>query len=112
VEDKDELFIMEALKASWRCKVINQDGKNYLSIAFANTDKEIMKVPELKPEETKDYESMGTASGMDLLHCIYLARKYSKKDEFPAKLIGYLIESSDDSRFNVKVTFYERKKKV
>ncbi|MDO8492997.1 MAG: hypothetical protein Q7S19_00410 [bacterium] len=62
----------------------------------------------LNQEQTSEFEKIGTASGEDLYHCLYLANKYGK--DFVEKVAAYFVNNHPkDKRFKVEVTFYKKK---
>ncbi|MEK9186489.1 MAG: hypothetical protein AAB885_02780 [Patescibacteria group bacterium] len=87
--------------------------KNYFVIRWMNQKGRtvnIITVPELSQKKLKNYKSMGTAGGMNVYHCIFLATKYAKN--FCNRVAGYVINPKDlkkNPRFSYQVTFYEKK---
>jgi hypothetical protein len=67
------------------------------------------KIKEIAPEDLSLYKLMGTASGINLGHCVYLAQKYTPG--FWDKVIGYakkpIDEASPLSGTHICVSFYQ-----
>ena len=51
---------------------------------------------------------IGTAVGMDVFHCIYIAARHT--ENFLKRVWCYTIKESEDKQYNVEVSFYELKK--
>ena len=53
------------------------------------------------------YKLMGIAEGLNLLHCIYLASKYTKN--FNERVIAYRIVKPANKKCSYAIAFYEKK---
>jgi hypothetical protein len=59
-------------------------------------------------KQAKKYKIIGTARGMNLQHCLYLAGRYAAN--FPERVCAYSINTAPaDTRFATEVAFYEKK---
>ena len=68
--------------------------------------KKVMEITEQRALALR-YKLMGIAEGLNLLHCIYLASKYTKN--FKERVIAYSIITPTNKKHPYAVAFYERK---
>ena len=64
------------------------------------------RIYELSEEEVKSHSLIGTASGQNFDHCVWLALRHEER--FVDRVWGYRIEKSGDPEIKISVSFYER----
>lgn len=67
-----------------------------------------LRIHEIPEKELSLYKLIGTASGADKNHCLYLANKYA--DNFEERVIGYR-PAKPEKGSPVAISFYEKKEK-
>ena len=88
--------------------------ENYITLAMGNAKDK--RVYELKEEDLKNYQSIGSGTGTSIFHCLYLANKYEKN--FWLRVVGFRILKKDGladkfrkilGREYIYIEFFEQK---
>ena len=101
----------EIIAISAKGQIVITQGKKCLVLKKIIKGKKLIHKKVLEITEQRalalGYKLMGIAEGLNLLHCIYLASKYTKN--FNERVIAYCIVKPANEKCSYAIAFYEKK---